>query len=838
MRKKVKTLEQDKVEIDAELGLLLRRLRAQLPQVPGLRRTLKEQTGQVARLQIEMMDLQARLARGYELSPEELEEVNQLNPEISSLAIDELFEVRRNLLGFEIADYQSLITSLEDSNQIARQTIVDVESQQDFFDRRLLWTKSTGLLSQNEIVSEWQGTRQLFTKENWERALTSARENWFPRFFSVAALLTLALFVVLRRPQLLAYYREVGEEALKRSCTSIRPTLLAVIYSVLRGLGWSSFLFAAAIIIDQPHSYRVGLINSGVFLAVGLFLYECSRSSGLFESHFDFSLKKLQRLRSALRIFVPLLLPFVFTVGALGLERGEGSAGRLAFMASLLIVMMLGHYLFWPKHSLVSKEGRSPMWLRAAYALTVILPLVFLVMAGLGYFSSALILRAQVLATAGVLLGAYLASCLFTRWILVSRRRLAIRQAMEQREALLVERKKNEKKEEIEDVPNLDEVKAHAVDVVEVETQSINLVRFCVYFAVFFAVISIWSSSFAAFSALDRIPVIPGKGQAEVGQASSIGSNSLSLLTGEGISGSGGSVVEDVSSAADSSFARGDFLSWQDVLLALIFFAITFVVARNVPGLLSLLVFSRIKLGPGGNYALTTIVRYAIVLIGCAIALGQLGISWDKVQWLAAAITLGIGFGLQEIFANFVAGLILLFERPIRLGDIVTVGDISGKVSQIRIRATTVQQFNGRDLVVPNREFITSQLTNWTLRDTVLRFELSVGIAYGSDTKKAEAILNRVLAEHPHVLKEPGPTVLFRSFGASTLDFLIWAHVGRVEHLSRTQSDLHFQIDEEFRAAEIEIAFPQQDIHIRSLPEGENPLRLLDEREGERVKKE
>ena len=101
-------------------------------------------------------------------------------------------------------------------------------------------------------------------------------------------------------------------------------------------------------------------------------------------------------------------------------------------------------------------------------------------------------------------------------------------------------------------------------------------------------------------------------------------------------------------------------------------------------------------------------------------ALNKVGITWDKVQWLAAAITLGIGFGLQEIFANFVAGLILLFERPIRLGDIVTVGNVSGKVTEIKIRATTIQQFNNRDLLVPNKDFITNQLTNWTLKDSVL----------------------------------------------------------------------------------------------------------------------
>lgn len=259
-------------------------------------------------------------------------------------------------------------------------------------------------------------------------------------------------------------------------------------------------------------------------------------------------------------------------------------------------------------------------------------------------------------------------------------------------------------------------------------------------------------------------------------------------------------------------------MTLQDLFLAIFLAVITFSAAKNIPGLLSLTVFDRFKLGPAGNFALTTTARYLIILIGVVLAFGKIGITWGKVQWLAAAVSLGIGFGLQEIFANFVAGIIMLFERPVRLGDVVTVGEVSGKVTQINIRATTIQQFNNRELLVPNREFITNQLVNWTLRDTVLRFELMVGIAYGSDTRKASKILHKILEEHPKVLKDPAPDVLFAAFGASTLDFKVRGFVESVDDFIASQSELHFMIDDAFREAGIEIAFPQQDIHIRSLP--------------------
>jgi len=219
-------------------------------------------------------------------------------------------------------------------------------------------------------------------------------------------------------------------------------------------------------------------------------------------------------------------------------------------------------------------------------------------------------------------------------------------------------------------------------------------------------------------------------------------------------------------------------VSLQDLILCIIFLFLTFISARNIPSLLSLTVFSRLKLGLGGNYALTTTARYLIILVGIILALNKIEITWSKVQWLAAAITLGIGFGLKEIFANFVAGIILLFERPIRLGDIVTVGEVSGLVTE-------------------------------------------------SDTKLATEVLYQILTDHPHVMEEPKPDIRFMAFGASSLDFSIRGFVSCVDHLGATQSELHYLIDDAFREHNIEIAFPQQDIHVRSLPQEAVPNHLV-----------
>jgi potassium efflux system protein len=205
--------------------------------------------------------------------------------------------------------------------------------------------------------------------------------------------------------------------------------------------------------------------------------------------------------------------------------------------------------------------------------------------------------------------------------------------------------------------------------------------------------------------------------------------------------------------------------------MALLVVVVTVAATRNVPGLLEMAILRRVPIDRGVRFAITTLLRYTLVVTGTVFAFNEIGIGWEKVQWLIAAMTVGLGFGLQEIFANFVSGLIILFEQPIRVDDVVTIGDVTGIVAKIRIRATTIRRWDQRALVVPNKEFITGRLIHWTLSDNVLRREFVVGIAYGSDVSKAERILLEVVRANPLVLEEPKPVVIFKNFGDSNLEF-------------------------------------------------------------------
>jgi potassium efflux system protein len=241
------------------------------------------------------------------------------------------------------------------------------------------------------------------------------------------------------------------------------------------------------------------------------------------------------------------------------------------------------------------------------------------------------------------------------------------------------------------------------------------------------------------------------------------------------------------------------------------------VAARNIPGLLEITILRVLPLDAGARYAVNAMSRYIITAVGLVIAFSAIGIGWSKVQWLVAAVTVGLGFGLQEIFANFVSGIIILFERPIRVGDTVTIGSISGTVSRIRIRATTITDWDRKELIVPNKEFITAQLINWTLSDPMLRVVVDVGVAYGSDTRQVQTLLEQAARQNPHVLADPPPGVFFVGFGQSSLDFSLRAFVPSVSLAFMVKHQLHMAIDEAFRQAGIEIAFPQRDVHIRSI---------------------
>ncbi|MDP2851798.1 MAG: mechanosensitive ion channel, partial [Gallionella sp.] len=239
-----------------------------------------------------------------------------------------------------------------------------------------------------------------------------------------------------------------------------------------------------------------------------------------------------------------------------------------------------------------------------------------------------------------------------------------------------------------------------------------------------------------------------------------------------------------------------------NVMVALGIGVITIIASQNLPGLLEITALHRLNIEAGTRYAMGAVSRYVIAIVGLIFAFRSIGFDWSQVQWIVAALGVGVGFGLQEIVANFISGLIILFERPVRVGDTVTVGNLTGTVSRIHIRATSMTDGENREIIIPNKSLITEKVINWTLTDSITRVTLKVQIAYGTDTLRAQMLILDVVKATPQVLDSPAPSVFFIGFGASHLEFEVRASVLQM-HRSTVINDLYVAIERALREKEI-----------------------------------
>jgi potassium efflux system protein len=364
---------------------------------------------------------------------------------------------------------------------------------------------------------------------------------------------------------------------------------------------------------------------------------------------------------------------------------------------------------------------------------------------------------------------------LIARWFLLGERRLALKRLQQKRESEAASAGRTASSGDA--MPEFD---GEEVALESVNAQTRRLLRALTVALLALALLWVWSDVLPALARLDEI----------------------ALWHFASVDAEGRNISEAVTLRA--------------ALIGLAVLLLTFIAARNLPGLVEIGLLSRINLDAPTRYAVTSISRYVSVIGGIIVGLGLFGLRWGQLQWMAAALTVGLGFGLQEIFANFVSGLIILFERPFRVGDIITIGEVEGSVTRIRTRATTVLDWDNKEVVVPNKTFITERFVNWTLSDAVTRVILRVGVAYASDPQQVRALLLRIAEAEPMVLKQPPPTCWFLELGDSALNFELRVFVAEVLDRNRVRNALHQRVMTEFREQGIEIAFPQMDLWVRS----------------------
>jgi small-conductance mechanosensitive channel len=252
------------------------------------------------------------------------------------------------------------------------------------------------------------------------------------------------------------------------------------------------------------------------------------------------------------------------------------------------------------------------------------------------------------------------------------------------------------------------------------------------------------------------------------------------------------------------------------ILMFLVFIALFAVTSRVLQRVLKTQVFSRMSIDMGMQYTLTRITHYLIMIIGAVVAFQFIGIDLTGLAIILGFLSVGIGFGLQNITSNFVAGLILLLERPIKVGDRIMVGNQEGDVVEINMRSTTIRTVNNVAVIVLNSEFVSAKLENWSYGDETVRMDVNVGVSYESDLETVVRSLREVAAEHPEVLKNPAPDVLHIGFGDSAWNMRLRVWLGDSQRHLEVQSEINCAIVRKFQQNRVGIPFPQRDLHIRS----------------------
>ena len=678
------------------------------------------------------------------------------------------------LAGYSL-DYAGLLSTLDSKQRLLVRLAAEYAR---FIDERILWVRNLPAFRPGDLVSSGGAVRWLLDPVAWGRTLRTlavdARSHAV--LYGIVLVLLVGLILPRRRlgARLTALHDRIEHRYTDRFIYTLEAgvvtlLLIAPVPLVLAFVGWRLETAEGAEAFGRVLGQGLG------YAAAMLTIYGLLRFFALAEglgSHLGFQAEPLQALRRQATWLFAALIPLAVVLTMLfrvpGHEDWKAGLGRLLFSAQPLLLLVFLAIVLRPDGCVMGPYfHRHPNgWLErlrfVSYALGLSIPLVPAVLALMGYLYAARQLYVRLVETLLLVAALLVLQACIVRWLAVVQKRMAIRRQRQRKAAARGAEAAVEPAEPVED---------------RLSQQAMGLVRAGTVLLFAVGVWWTWRAILPALGALEQVTLwhtTDAQGQPVV-------------------------------------------VSLGRVMVAVVILVMTVLVARNVPGLLEIVVLQRLPLDRGARFAITSLTRYGLVVVGVVLTFQKLGIGWAKVQWLIAAMTVGLGFGLQEIFANFVSGLIILFEQPVRVGDTVTVGDISGKVVRIRIRATTIRKWDQKELVVPNKEFITGRLVNWSLSDRILRLDFVVGVAYGSDIRKTEEVLYRVARAHPLVVQtDPAPRVVFQEFGDSALIFELRVYLTDMDNFLAVRHEINCAIDDAFREAGIEIAFPQCDLHLRS----------------------
>lgn len=692
---------------------------------------------------------------------------------------------------------QSLSNAARDNaDQLSAQRLVRQDLRErtlalaSLLDRRLLWLPTRIESGQTLLRNLYTNMAWFFSPANWY-ATVLAMFGGFATLRSAAVGLGLAavgllLMAPLLRRRLDALAKYVGNVRMDTYLSTPLALLVSLLLALPMPLAIGSISLAAAFGSGTNFTSAIaqGLAAAAAVLFVLSGFRVLARHNGVFQRHFGWQQSSCKLLRFHLSWFmaVETAVAFVFTAalasGDLVIKYG---IGRLSFVISSIAIALFAFHYLKPRGGIAASlsESTPPFpGLRILFIVLVVAPLVVGVMPLFGYYDAAIALLTRIFQSGIILLLAAIVYRLTLRFFLIGHRRLTFKRLTKLRQQEVERRKSEQAADQSGDaMPKLLEEAATDPDTLSQQSRRGVLVILFVVLAL--GLWSVWGGMLPALGIVNDLVLWQGTHYVD-----------------------------------GTAIASG--VSVWDLLTALFWIGSGLVVARNARGILELTIFERFNVDSGTRYAVIAIAGYLLVGIGVVAGLSRLGVNWSSMQWIIAALGVGLGFGLQEIVANFVSGLIILFERPIRIGDIVTIGQLEGTVTSIKIRATRITDFDNREVLMPNKSIITENVTNWTLSDQVTRIILRVGVAYGSDIDQVRELILNAVSRHPDTLSTPVPVVFFMAHGDSSLDFEARVFVATPAKRLPVTHDLNRAINRTLAEHNIEIPFPQRDLHLRT----------------------
>lgn len=792
--------------IDSSLGELLIKERLRIKNLPIYSRQLEERRTQVAHTrltQYALFDEISDYANASESATRALEtetavrddiQVDQLGAIHADLTM--LFENRDQLLKSLYSTKEQLIKVLDELSLSQQQFLDTSSTYKQLIDNSLWYVRTSPSLSPETFNRLIGSISWLFSADTWHDPLQAMEDSVLERPWLALMMVSIIVLLFLKRHVMVNRLDVIASRVGRVSKDNFVLTLQALLITLLLALPAPLFFYFMGYLVGVPgESIFAENLQNSLQAAANLllplsFIQRCFRENGLARVHFGWSEHATHRLRAAFKWFIPIAIFGLFMTAITHWNWDidtsiSSSLGRLGFLILTITLSRIAWVILNPANGVVKNyiaTLSTPKQMRYRYLwapLATLIPLLMALLAALGYYYSALIISAQYSLTMLVAVFGIFTYYLAMRWITIVERRTAFRreqrEKLEAAEAAIEEEQAGEASPELSDMPKLTEE--------DLDTRVRRFIKLFVYIILFFALARIWVNFTTGLSIMDDVTLW---------YATKAHGNDTAVVA----------------------------ITVHDLVVAIVVIILTFVGARNLPGVIEVALLQPMAVSTGNRYAIASVTSYLIFTIGFIISLSLIGISWSDVQWLIAAVGVGLGFGLKEIFANVIAGLILLFERPVRIGDMITVGDrnsdLTGLISRIRMRATTVTDWDNREIVIPNQELITQTVINWTLSDTSTRVCVDVGVAYDSDPEHVHRVIMDTVTANPQVQDDPKPGVFFLGFGDSALLFKVYAFVRERQLRLSLTHELHVAINKALRENNISIPYPQRDLHIKN----------------------